>query len=99
MADPGMSGSSPRDLLQRAYRKLDPEIESWLVDTGRFLLLFASLLIAHGVFKVLRALGIDRTYVDVLEWSDHFANGCVFVMYLLAILRAALAALVAPKRA
>jgi hypothetical protein len=68
MADRGTSGSSPQGLLQRAYRKLDPEIEAWLVDTGRFLLFFASLLIAYGLFKVLRALGVDRRYIDTLEW-------------------------------
>jgi hypothetical protein len=84
--------------LQRVYRKLDPDIEAWLVDTGRFLLLFVSLLIAQGVFKILRALGINRNYVDVLEWSDHFANGCVFILYLVAILRTALAGSVAPRK-
>ena len=85
-------------MFQRAYRKLDPEIEAWLVDTGRFLLLFGSLLIAQGIFRILRALGIDRSYVDVLEWSDHFANGCVFILYLVAILRTAVAGSVAPRR-
>jgi hypothetical protein len=37
-------------------------------------------------------------HVDVCEWSDHFANGGVFILYLVAILRTAVAGLVAPKR-
>jgi hypothetical protein len=84
-------------VIRRAYRKLEPELESWLVDTGGFLLIFASLLIAYGVFRLLRAVGVGGGFIDWLESLDHFSIACSFVMFLLNILRRALAALLSPK--
>ena|ERR1700730_5687371 len=88
---------SLRKLVRRAYRKLEPELESWLVDTGGFFLIFASLLIAYAVFKLLRAAGVNGDYIDGMEQLDHFSIACSFIMFLLTILRRALAALLAPK--
>ena len=85
-----------RQLVRRAYRKLQPELESWLVDTGRFGLIFASLLFGYAVFRVLRAVGVNGDYLDGLELLDHFSIAASFVMFLLAVLRRAFVAMSAP---
>jgi hypothetical protein len=88
---------SLRQLGRRAYRKLQPELESWLVDTGAFSLIFSSLLFAFAVFRILRALGINADFIDALEQLDHFAIATSFVMFLLTVLRRAYAAMTTPN--
>jgi hypothetical protein len=88
---------SIRQLARRAYRRLEPELESWLVDTGRFSLIFASLLFAYAVFRLLRAVGVNGDFIDGLEAMDHFSIAASFVMFLLTILRRGLAAMTAPS--
>ena len=89
--------ASLRQLALRSYRRLQPELESWLIDTGRFSLIFASLLFAYAVFRILRAVGIDSDFIDGLERLDHFSIAASFVMFLLTVLRRALAAMLAPN--
>jgi hypothetical protein len=88
------SSKPTESLAHRAYRRLEPELESWLVDMGNFLLIFAGLLVAFGFFRLLRALGISSSFIDWMETLDHAAVAFCFVSFLWTVTRrAALTAL------
>jgi len=98
MSTQGSSKPSGGRLWQTAYHRLRPELESWLLDTGRFLLIFASLLLGFAVFKLLRALGLNADFIDQVEKLDHYGITSCFVLFLLTVLRRALAAFFASNK-
>jgi hypothetical protein len=73
----------------QVWERLRPDVESWVVDTGRYLLVFASLAIGHILFSALRLAGIERRAADFMERCDLGANGIALVMFLLTQLRRA----------
>jgi hypothetical protein len=79
----------PSNLLQRVWVRLQPDVESWLVDMGRYALLFLGLIAFFGLFKLLRSMGFNQTYVDILERVDHAGAGIIFGIYVLSLMRRA----------
>ena len=77
----------------RIRRRLEPEFESWAMETVRYGKLLVSLIVAYIVFRILRVLNVAAWLVDILEPLDQGAAGIVFVAYLLTIVRSALAEL------
>lgn len=73
----------------KVWERLRPDVESWVVDTGRYLLVFASLALGHLFCSGLRFAGVERRAVDFLERCDLGANGIVLVMFLLTQVRRA----------
>jgi hypothetical protein len=83
--------ADPPNIWQRAWIRLQPDVESWIVDTARFALLFLGLILFYGIFKILRSMGFNQTFVDILEDVDHAGAGIVFTIYVVSIIRRALA--------
>jgi hypothetical protein len=81
---------NPPNLWQRVWAKLQPDVESWLVDTGRYILLFFGLIVMFAVFRILRSIGINTPFVDILEQIDHTGIGIVFAIFVATLVRRAL---------
>jgi hypothetical protein len=60
-------------------------------EAVEFLAQMSSLAIAFGAFKALRILGIDSPLVDLLERLDNVAFILVFVLFLIRVVREAVA--------
>jgi len=85
--------ADPPNIWQRAWIRLQPDVESWIVDNGRFALLFLGLILFYGVFKIFRSIGFNSIYVDILEWLDRVSAGIIFVIYVISTIRRAIATL------
>jgi hypothetical protein len=64
-----------------------------MLELLRYLRILGGLAIVHYLFVALRAIGIDREFVDFLEFADHLAIGIVFVAFLFSQIRRALVGL------
>jgi hypothetical protein len=77
-------------LLKRICNQLEPDLEAWLVDIGRFALIIAGLIFAHYGFRLLRVAGVSKHYIDWLEKEELTVDGIVYTLFLIAILRRSL---------
>jgi hypothetical protein len=74
-------------LLARVYSKVEPNLEAWLVDICNFILIVAGLILAHYGFRLLQAAGVPKQYVLWLENAELAADGIVYALFLVAIVR------------
>jgi hypothetical protein len=81
------------NLWQRAWHKLEPDVESWLVDMGRYALLFLGLVSLFLLFKLLRSIGINSPFIDTLEKWDHVGTAIIFVVFVVTLIRRAIVSL------
>jgi hypothetical protein len=81
---------TPEGFWSRVKRKLEPEFESWLVETVPFIKLFASLALSYAGFGILRLIRFPAWLLDILEPLDELAIGIVFVGFLVDVVRSAL---------
>jgi hypothetical protein len=81
----------PLDFWQRVWNRLQLDVESWLVDMGRYALLFLGLIAFFFLFKLLRAIGFNQAYIDILEQLDHVGAGIIFAIYVASLVRRAIA--------
>jgi len=77
----------PPGLCGRVYNQVEPHLEAWLVNLCLFALVVLSLLIAHYGFRVLRVAGVDEHYIRWLEREEQAADGLVFTLFLIAVVR------------
>jgi hypothetical protein len=82
---------------KRLWVRVQPDLESWLVDTFGYLLIFTSLALSHSSFWVLVYLGLNPHLIDFLETADHIAIGVIFVTFLLGLIRRSILSLVKMK--
>jgi len=76
-------------LLARVYSKVEPNVEAWLVDICNFILIVVGLLLAHYAFRLLHAAGLPKNYVSWLENEELAADGIIYTLFLVAIVRRA----------
>jgi hypothetical protein len=74
-------------LVARVYSKVELNLEAWLVDICNFILIVAGLLLAHYAFRLLHAAGVPEHYVVWLENEELAADGIIYSLFLLAIVR------------
>lgn len=74
-------------LLGRVYIKVELNLEAWLVDICYFILIVVGLLLAHYAFRLLQAAGLPKHYVVWLENEELAADGIVYSLFLVAIIR------------
>lgn len=76
-------------LLVRVNSKVSPNLEAWLVDICNFILIVVGLLLAHYAFRLLQAAGLPKNYVLWLENEELVADGIIYSLFLVAIVRRA----------
>jgi hypothetical protein len=74
-------------LLVRVYSNVEPNLEAWLVDICNFILIVVGLLLAHYSFRLLQAAGVPKGYVVWLENEELVADGIIYSLFLVAIVR------------
>jgi uncharacterized membrane protein len=74
-------------------------LQSWISEQFEFLLQLATVTIAYGFFRALRAIGVEGDFLDIMDKLDKGAIVLVFGLFLFGVVRRAFAALTAEKNA
>jgi hypothetical protein len=64
-----------------------PRVRAWLDEMLIFALIFASLIVAHYVFRLLRTL--DPDIMEFMEWTHRDAVKLIWVLFLISQVRKA----------
>jgi hypothetical protein len=64
-------------------------LQNWISEQFEFLLQFSAVTFAYVVFRILRALGVESDFLDLLDKLDKGAIVIVFGLFLLGVVRRA----------
>jgi len=77
----------PPTFWRKLWRRIEPDALSWFTEAFGYLKIFSLLLLAHLIFRFLKLIGIEWSFVDDMLEMDHAAIKLVFGMFLISIVR------------